>query len=1570
MISKRRKHSNSFGRRPPSPPSRAGSQYNNRSISPKPSETDHVGIDDDEKNGGARRRSRGPIAEAGKFGKTRARRNSPPPRGRDKGSPFYSAPDMNGGIPGFATAGPLKVQTNKNKHKAPALERWESPDEYSEDTRDIMRKPSNGHARKPSGHGHKRTHSHGKRKRKPTRTHRGGSRKTKNRDSKRKIFLDEDDSPSPPDDIEEPLPDTKPPDRNMHTRKNTPFGEIELKLAQRRKSKEKIWGDEAHYDMATKNVPGAMGSGDYGFMQPALTEGLENQSSCDSERDSKSDGGDVIAEWQTKKTKKKTTKPKPKAKAKEVKEEKGTKRTKRKDKKRKQSVGAVLRTKISQMASGKKDKKEARKRKKSKERKEKERKKEEAKRKKEEEARRKKQEKEAKAKAKAAAKNNKKMDVMKSLEQTKKDAQKNKNSGRKKRDQKIRRSSYGGVLRKNKDGDDVDNDTKGKGANLGNNLKVTATETSSSSSSGRKKKSEKIRRRSTGEGLKDEKNKQDPAPTHTARKSNTLFAPGQDPKASTKTDSKSKNGRKSKKDKIRRRSVNDVIKGAFGSKKKTEEDKENTNTKRKSKKDGDRRVSLGSLFGRKKNKTGEKSDDDDDDSDSGEKSKKPVITKQRSTGAPPTTRNGNVGRKSAPPADQARKRRKDRGPKKPAQIQTNTRASSEESGDGSGSTSKSPPKRKPRRSRDKSDELYNMSKKIIAKTRDKHRAGHRRYDTPSYGPDTKQILNQEYEKANFSGNEDMEDENAVATDALSEDTETDAMYGADTPKAPPKGYRARQYRKQQVEIIPRSKSLRKGTDPRDLESPSKSGTGLRGFRARRRLREQGDDDDDDDDEDERNGNGAYKRTTKPIQKSRSFKIQAMGRGKKVQPGKKGPVGKRRRPVQIEDDDDDADSLTDDSEYETESGSESEFETTESSETGTGSESGSGTESGSTESGSYTTGSETESSSYTGSSGSSEETDSDEESGSSGSDDSDKTDSVPAAALQRIMEAKKSYEEEENEHEDELADYSWEAVKMQKVMEDKRKNKQKELERRNKEKLAKQERIRQQKAEEEEQKEKARKKKEEEDRKREKEIEKKKAEEEAKKKEEERKKRDREKQQQKEEAARKKKQIEEERQKREKLELEEQVRREQRKKYHEDEDDEDDDDTEYGDEEDEEEYEGDEEEAFEDSEEDSNSGDEEDSELEDDEDDDDDDDDDEDDSLTDNSDDVQGEIDAAMAAYVKLNSNDTSAIPEGDEHKDWVRQQAAMRLHKRKSTEGWRWNHQQLIAEENDDAIADQKELSNMWRKLKSIPKSSKKDTTETRIAKEFMMFQLNHDQSIRAEYIVIETMNYPNIYEWNGMFVGPMGTPYVNGKYRILIKFPRDYPCKPPKITFLTKIYNSSVKHNKRKKRGLLRLPKFFDKIWNKKISLRRWFNVVYEFLFFYCGDHFFDPMNQRVAREFIFAFDSFIDTCYQWNLIFANGYDRNKNMVELHDEYGERQKLTFHCAKYSNQYDVKQYQNLKQIIWSTIRDKYHATYESFTVLLDYFGNEFYYCGLSELIREPHICVKHKVKRYDNIVNW
>jgi len=49
-----------------------------------------------------------------------------------------------------------------------------------------------------------------------------------------------------------------------------------------------------------------------------------------------------------------------------------------------------------------------------------------------------------------------------------------------------------------------------------------------------------------------------------------------------------------------------------------------------------------------------------------------------------------------------------------------------------------------------------------------------------------------------------------------------------------------------------------------------------------------------------------------------------------------------------------------------------------------------------------------------------------------------------------------------------------------------------------------------------------------------------------------------------------------------------------------------------------------------------------------------------------------------------------------------------------------------------------------------------------------------------------------NILNWQGLLV-PENPPYNKGAFRIEINFPAEYPFKPPKINFRTKIYHPNV---------------------------------------------------------------------------------------------------------------------------------------------------------------------------------
>ena len=53
-----------------------------------------------------------------------------------------------------------------------------------------------------------------------------------------------------------------------------------------------------------------------------------------------------------------------------------------------------------------------------------------------------------------------------------------------------------------------------------------------------------------------------------------------------------------------------------------------------------------------------------------------------------------------------------------------------------------------------------------------------------------------------------------------------------------------------------------------------------------------------------------------------------------------------------------------------------------------------------------------------------------------------------------------------------------------------------------------------------------------------------------------------------------------------------------------------------------------------------------------------------------------------------------------------------------------------------------------------------------------------------------------NIFEWYGLIFGPAKTVYEGGVFHLNIDFPTDYPFKPPKINFITKIYHPNISEN------------------------------------------------------------------------------------------------------------------------------------------------------------------------------
>ena len=97
-----------------------------------------------------------------------------------------------------------------------------------------------------------------------------------------------------------------------------------------------------------------------------------------------------------------------------------------------------------------------------------------------------------------------------------------------------------------------------------------------------------------------------------------------------------------------------------------------------------------------------------------------------------------------------------------------------------------------------------------------------------------------------------------------------------------------------------------------------------------------------------------------------------------------------------------------------------------------------------------------------------------------------------------------------------------------------------------------------------------------------------------------------------------------------------------------------------------------------------------------------------------------------------------------------------------------------------------------------------------------------------------------NMFEWLATIIGPEGTPYEGGVFKLEIGFPDDYPFGTPAGKFITMIYHPNINTN-----GSICLDILKDK-WSPSLTVGKLLISICSLL----GDpNPTDPLNDEAAR-------------------------------------------------------------------------------------------------------------------------
>eukprot|EP00998_Keelungia_sp_KM082_P010214 NODE_6409_length_640_cov_509.522417_g6386_i0.p1 GENE.NODE_6409_length_640_cov_509.522417_g6386_i0~~NODE_6409_length_640_cov_509.522417_g6386_i0.p1 ORF type:complete len:149 (-),score=46.64 NODE_6409_length_640_cov_509.522417_g6386_i0:122-568(-) len=122
-------------------------------------------------------------------------------------------------------------------------------------------------------------------------------------------------------------------------------------------------------------------------------------------------------------------------------------------------------------------------------------------------------------------------------------------------------------------------------------------------------------------------------------------------------------------------------------------------------------------------------------------------------------------------------------------------------------------------------------------------------------------------------------------------------------------------------------------------------------------------------------------------------------------------------------------------------------------------------------------------------------------------------------------------------------------------------------------------------------------------------------------------------------------------------------------------------------------------------------------------------------------------------------------------------------------------------------------------------------------------------------------VNENDMFNWKATIMGPEDSPYAGGLFFLNIHFPTDYPFKPPKLQFTTKIFHPNINSN-----GGICLDILKDQ-WSPALTISK---VLLSICSLLTDPNPDDPLVPEIATMYKKDRKKFNDNAQQWTRKYA----------------------------------------------------------------------------------------------------